>query len=180
MISFFSLPSEIGNNGPVGLVLRHGLTKNNSTALEDQTSQVWVFNIGGSYQTNNPISGLNVPIFVIFGGVLGGYIRYLYKAASKIDVPIAASKIDVPIAARHQDDEHSMRPRKFVHETFEEISEIMLSGLLAIIVWFILSQGTLNANVYTLGAISLSVGLLTREIVTLVKNFSTKFLPSSK
>ncbi len=97
---------------------------------------------------------------------MGGYIRYLYKAATKRDVYVATA---------HKDNQDSISPGKFGHETFEEISEIILAGLLAIIVWFIISQGTINTNIYTLGAVSLTVGLITKEIVQILKNFSKKF-----
>ena len=101
------------------------------------------------------------------------------KRASKLDVNLATEQqhkeaSTVATEEEHKDNEHSMRPRKFVHETFEEISEIILSGLLAIIVWFIISQGALNANVYTLGAISLTVGLVTKEIVLILKELQSK------
>ena len=61
-----------------------------------------------------------------------------------------------------------------VHETFEEISEIALSGLLGIIVWLLISQGSINTNVYLLGAISLTVGLVTKEIVVSLKSFAIR------
>ena len=67
---------------------------------------------------------------------------------------------------------------RFVHETFEEISEIALSGLLGIIVWLLISQGSINTNVYLLGAISLTVGLVTKEIVVSLKSFAMRIKSS--
>jgi hypothetical protein len=57
-----------------------------------------------------------------------------------------------------------MEAIRFIHETYEEISEITLAGLLAVIVWFIISQGSVTSNIYTLGAISLTVGRVTEEV----------------
>jgi hypothetical protein len=68
------------------------------------------------------------------------------------------------------------RTRILICNNIVEISEIALSGLLAVIVWFIISQGTINTNVYTLGALSLSVGLVTREIVSVLRSFAMKFV----
>jgi hypothetical protein len=67
-----------------------------------------------------------------------------------------------------------MQPIRFTHETYEEISEIALSGLLAVIVWFIISQGNVTSNIYTSGAISLTVGLITKEVIDMLSNFAKK------
>jgi hypothetical protein len=62
------------------------VSKNINPGIEEESiPQVWVFNIGGT-PINGPMSGINIPVFVVLGGVLGGYIRYLYKAATKQDV----------------------------------------------------------------------------------------------
>jgi hypothetical protein len=67
----------LGPNSPVGLVLKQPLES------EGQTTQgaEWVVNIGG-HQSNNYADGINIPIYVVVFGIIGGYIRYLYDTAT--------------------------------------------------------------------------------------------------
>jgi hypothetical protein len=82
-ISF--LPHELlGDQFPISTMLY--------TDSENRTQ--WVLNIGGPLQGINPQNslGIQIPIFVIVGGILGAYIRYLYlgvrefKESHKSDV----------------------------------------------------------------------------------------------
>jgi hypothetical protein len=61
----------LGPNSPIGLVLKR-------SASGEST---WVINVGGSQETNYT-NGLQIPIYVIVFGVLGGYLRYLYDTAT--------------------------------------------------------------------------------------------------
>jgi hypothetical protein len=67
----------IGLNSPVGMVLKQPLEG------EGQTTQgpEWIVNIGG-HQNNNYADGINIPIYVVVFGIIGGYIRYLYDTAT--------------------------------------------------------------------------------------------------
>ena len=61
----------LGPNSPIGLVLMR-------SAGGEST---WVINVGGSQETNYT-NGLQIPVYVIVFGVLGGYLRYLYDTAT--------------------------------------------------------------------------------------------------
>jgi hypothetical protein len=62
---------DLGPNSPVGLVLKR-------SAGGEST---WVINVGGTQETNYT-NGLQIPVYVIVFGVLGGYLRYLYDTAT--------------------------------------------------------------------------------------------------
>jgi hypothetical protein len=66
---------QIGYNSPVGLVI-------SSTSNQTATSNIveWALNIGGS-PINNFSQGILIPIYVVVLGLVGGYLRYLYKSA---------------------------------------------------------------------------------------------------
>ncbi|HZI71973.1 MAG TPA: hypothetical protein VFD60_12515 [Nitrososphaeraceae archaeon] len=68
--------SVLGPNSPVGLVLKH------PTGQKDgKGGGEWIINIGGN-QRNNYGDGLNIPVYVVVFGIAGGYLRYLYEAAT--------------------------------------------------------------------------------------------------
>jgi hypothetical protein len=60
-----------------------------------------------------------------------------------------------------------------MHETLGELSHILLSPLLAVAIWFIISQGETYSNVFILSAVSFAVGLVTEEVVHAIVNFAT-------
>src|SRR5207249_1865346 len=65
-ISFF--PTDVfGDKFPI--------STGSFTDLQNKTQ--WSLNIGGIPNSRNS-SGLQIPIYVIVGGILGAYIRYLY------------------------------------------------------------------------------------------------------
>ena len=76
-------------------------------------------------------------------GLLGGYLRYLSKAASKVYVTG-----DKP--ERIPDEKNS---QDFAVGTEAELSEIALAPLLAIIVWLLLSQGQTTESIFWLAVV---------------------------
>jgi hypothetical protein len=149
---FIFIDEPIGGNGPVGLVKKS--MNSSSTSPQD-----WVINIGGTSispsETNAYTTGLQIPIYVVIFGIVGGYLRYLYKT-SKLGILDKASQEDI-----------DSRRRSF-YRSLEDLSLLFLSPLLAIAIWFVLSQWTPTQgrnNVYILAAVSFTVGLVTDEIV---------------
>ena len=97
-------------------------------------------------------------------GILGGYLRYLAKAASKEGL---IPEILIPETKKIETSSSD-----FLHVTLGELAQIFLSSLLATVVWFIISQGS-NTNIYTLAAVSFSIGLVTKEIIGGIIRFVT-------
>ena len=67
LISLIFTGLEIGKNSTIGLT-KMG---ENQTGTESNNAQ-WVFNVGGALQ---------IPIYVVVFGLIGGYLRYLYKTS---------------------------------------------------------------------------------------------------
>lgn len=59
---------SIGSNSPIGLV-------------KEPNSKEWFLNIGGQGTGNDAYKPINIPIYVVVFGLVGGYLRYLYKTA---------------------------------------------------------------------------------------------------
>jgi len=141
---------EYGLNSPIGLVKQSSVS--NGLLTE------WVVNVGGS-QTDNYSKGLQIPFYVVVLGIAGGYLRYLYKAAFKLKESEESGKSEnVP-----PESETTTR-HKFMQQSIGELSEIILAPYLAIGAWFLLSISG-NPNVYTIGAVSFTVGLATKNLI---------------
>jgi hypothetical protein len=156
VVLFFSFIDEpIGGNGPVGLVKK----PMNSTAF---STEQWVINIGGTTtgpaDTEPYTTGIQIPIYVVIFGIVGGYLRYLYKTSKLVDKAL-------------QEGPREKERRKAFYQSLEDLSLLFLSPLLAIAIWFVLSQWTPTQeaghsnNFYILATVSFTVGLVTNEIV---------------
>jgi hypothetical protein len=161
---------EVGPNSPVGLVLKQVFDTNENPQFDENSGlpiREWVINVGGNIVGNARTFVINVPFYVVLLGLLGGYLRYLSKAASK-SYPHQPERIP--------DEKNS---QEFAVRTEAELSEIALAPLLATIVWLLLSQGQPTANIYWLAAVSFSVGLVTKEIMDSIKRLITRIIPNT-
>jgi hypothetical protein len=167
---------EIGTNSPFGLVQRHELNPQGQSDLEENNvaTDEWIINIGGSWE-NNFSSGIVIPVYVVIFGILGGYLRYLYKAASKEEKREVGEGEGEGIGT--VDETNS---KIFMHVTLAEFAQVVLSALLAIVVWFILKQGDDADNIFLLAAVSFTVGLITRDIIRGIIKFILKVIPAGK
>ncbi|HXS59206.1 MAG TPA: hypothetical protein VN703_00140, partial [Candidatus Sulfopaludibacter sp.] len=153
---------EIGSNSPAGLILKQVSDKNGNLATDSNTGlpiKEWVINIGGKTVGNYSSFIINIPFFVVLLGLIGGYLRYLSKAASKVYLDRTLEYYEEKTSS------------EFAVVTQAELSEIALSPLLASVVWLLISQGQTTFSVYTLAAVSFSIGLVTREIMNAIKKF---------
>jgi len=79
LLTVFFADVDLGPNSPIGLVLQtHGQVGSGDTS---QGSTQWIINVGGN-QRNNYEDGLAIPLYVVVFGVIGGYLRILYEAAT--------------------------------------------------------------------------------------------------
>jgi len=89
MISFFLfLDVEYGKNSPIGIVVQeHVNAKINSESNPDELvfdgvlKLNWIMHIGG-HSADNYSTGLQIPIYVLIGGVFGGYLRFFYYTSN--------------------------------------------------------------------------------------------------
>jgi len=145
---------EYGLDNPIGLVKES--SKSNGLMIE------WVINVGGS-ESDNYSKGLQIPFYVVVLGIAGGYLAYLVKAAFKLKKSDKSDKSDKSEHVPPDITPDTTRQR-FMQESIAELSEIILAPFLAIGAWFLLSISG-NPNVYTIGAVSFTVGLATKRII---------------
>jgi hypothetical protein len=174
LASLFFADLQLGSNSPLGLVMNNG---------------EWVFSIGNS---------IWIPVYVMVFGLLGGYLRYVYKTSRLIyneitggaDIGISqyntfASKLDNDYmnSKSFQSSSPSFQNRRQVFYTaLNDIMLFILAPLLAIASYFLLhAVGFSGANsVYVIAVISFSVGLTTEEVIQRLIKFSKEWNTSAK
>ena len=72
IVGLLFIDSEWGTNSPISIVKLYGVK------TQEQLNNQWVIVIGG-VKTDNYESGVFIPIYVIIFGMIGGYLRYLYR-----------------------------------------------------------------------------------------------------
>jgi hypothetical protein len=181
---------EIGTQSPLGLVLRHNLNpEGNELDVTKNPLIEWGINIGGNWE-NNFSSGVVIPFYVLILGLVGGYLRYLQKTTSKEKISSKEKiyeKTEKPIegtSTEYQETKYK-KPMEstsleFQETTYGELSNIFLAPLLAAVIWFILSQGETEFNIYGMAAISFSIGLVTKEIIQIIVKFMERVVPPEK
>ena len=182
---------EIGTHSPLGLVIRHNLNPEGGELDVTKNPLIdWGVNIGGNWK-NNFSSGVVIPIYVLILGLIGGYLRYLHKAATKEKV---FSRVYVDKTKEIDEGKEGIKKEyikksekpledtssEFLETTYGELSNIFLAPLLAAVVWFIVSQGQTDFNIYGMAAISFSIGLVTTEIIQLIVKFMERIIPAEK
>jgi hypothetical protein len=85
LVSLTTSAVDLGPNSPIGLVLKHSVDQRGQIKVDSTGKSIgesaWVMNIGGTQETNYT-NGIQVPVYVIVFGLLGGYLRYLYETAT--------------------------------------------------------------------------------------------------
>jgi hypothetical protein len=173
--SIFTVDSEVGINSPIGL-----LKKDDNSNLGAITSQ-WVINMGGTTVDNIITGGVQIPVYIFIFGIAGGYVRYLYDIASKWKEEFEDNSIvDESKDKNGKDKFGNGNPdiQLFFH-SLEHLAIIFLSPLLAVAIWFILFQGGTTSN-FTLAAIAITVGLLMKDIITKITDFSKNIVGGPK
>ena len=155
ILAFILSDMQMGTNTPIGLIVWEPLDQNGKPRLDTNGHNIsqWIIHIGGT-PANNYATGLNVPFYVIAFGLLGGYLRYLHKAARKENDEFSKMY-----------DQKGYTSGTFMHETLGELSHILLSPLLAMGLWFIISQEDTYTNAYIYASVSFAVGLITEEVI---------------
>ena len=80
IIFFIVSDIEYGTSSPIGISI---IEKNLEQEIDDLNTSLklnWVVHFGG-HAENNYDAGLNIPIYVIIFGILGGYMRFFYFSA---------------------------------------------------------------------------------------------------
>lgn len=186
-IAAFALTDvEISPNSPIGLI-----TKPISTAGTNITKTEWMINIGGSLADSYK-AGIQVPVNIFIFGIAGGYLRYLYETAERYIPKISirerkqslpagsesTGKIEITEELRTRDTDYP-DPKDVFYESLKDIALFFLSPLLAIAVWLVLLQGG-TTSIYSLAAVSFTIGLVTREVIIALIGFTTRILSAAR
>ena len=157
----------IGDESPIGL---GHLT--NQTAIEriDRPAITrfgrpqWVFNVGGV---------MYIPIYVIVFGLIGGYLRYLYKTSRLLtDEDLRKEREDVKKYLSAQGVSDAGR-RLIFFESLKDVALFFLAPILATVVWFLFSQWKpIEDSPTVLAVFSFASGLVTTEIVDKISEFT--------
>ena len=182
---------EIGTHSPLGLVIRHNLNPQGGELDVTKNPLIdWGINIGGSWE-NNFSSGVIIPVYVFILGFIGGYLRYLQKTTSKEKIKEEKTKEEYKTSelptefTSLESQKIKYKPIEstsldFQENTYGELSHIFLAPLLAAVVWFIISRGEPESNIYGMAAVSFSIGLVTTEIIQIIVKFMERIVPSAK
>jgi hypothetical protein len=171
LLSFIFLNEKVSEIAPIGIVTKDPELPDEVGIIDTSEGQEesilgdgqWVLNIGG--QAPRYKEGIQIPIAVLIFGIAGGYLRYLYKTSKIYDEYKARSNISVQ--------EEKDRIWLFYH-SLQDISLLFLSPLLAIAVWFLLSQAGIQGqeSIYTIAVISFAIGLITEEVILALIKFA--------
>ena len=151
---------QFGSQGPLGLIRD---TEPLGIVMQNDTKeQNWVFNIGGAIQ---------IPIYVVVFGLIGGYIRYLYKTSRLL--------IEQHTDTKKQGLENKIEPendrRLIFLQSLRDIALFLLSPILAIVIYFLLfkiGMSSLDAT-YTIAVVCFGVGLVTDDIIQKLISFTS-------
>jgi hypothetical protein len=169
---------QIGTNSPVGLVQALKSADGDRNCDEpdpssDQSSETeqreWMINFGGQ-SPDYCGSGIQVPVNIIVFGIAGGYLRYLWDTAR-----LREKMQDV----MKKNGQHVINRTWLFYVSLHDLALFILSPLLAIVVWFVLSESGAT-GLFTIAAVSFTVGLVTEEIIQTLMRFTSSVLRSAE
>jgi hypothetical protein len=170
LVGFLVTDKQFGIRSPIGLVV-----KPSSNGTGEITNSEWVLNIGGEPYKYS--SGVQIPVYVLVIGLVGGYLRYLYKTSKLLtDTELIKErrKIKELLAQEHT---RNLARRITFYESLKDLVLLFLSPLVAVASWFLISQWRPTENsVYLIGLICFSASLLTVEIVNSIIRFTKGYL----
>ena len=174
LVGFLVTDKQFGIRSPIGLVVK---------PLSNDTGKItkyeWVLNIGG--EPFKYTSGVQIPVYVLIIGLVGGYLRYLYKTSKLMtdnELIKERRKIKELLAQEHT---RNLARRITFYESLKDLVLLFLSPLIAVASWFLISQWRPTENsVYLIGLICFSASLLTVEIVNTIIRFTKGFLKESE
>jgi len=171
LVGFLFTDMQFGIRSPIGIVVK-------STS---NTDAKWVLNLGGgpSYSPNIPEynKGLQIPVYVLIIGLVGGYLRYLYKTSKLMtDKELINEKRKIKMLLTKEHTRNIARQISF-YQSLKDLVLLFLSPLMAVAVWFLISQWRPTENsVQLIGLVCFSANFLTVEIVNTLIRFTKGYL----
>lgn len=183
LAALLSTNVELGVDSPIGLILKSPVNEKPGSGLNilghSELGGEWMINVGGN-KHNNYAGGIQIPIYVVTFGLIGGYLRYLYDTTSDRQKRIENEIVEIEKVGDEKEKKRKKR-RLFVYINLKTLGLVFLSPILAIAVWFTLSQIGIQGQaqstqgqtgIFVLAAISFTVALVTEEIVQYLIDFA--------
>ena len=186
LITFVALDAELGQSGVFGVVLQYV----GDSSVADPSNFRWIMHFGG-HVGNDYQSGIVVPIYILVFGMIGGYLRFLYKTQRGWFVERAKYEIkrtqpdisDTELLSKVEDEfkkaesksENSPIGKRIIfNNSMEDLSLIFLPPILAVATYFMLLQGGLDPEkaMPTFAVVSFAIGLISNEIVKKLESFA--------
>ena len=170
LLGFLVSDNQFGTRSPIGIVIK-------TTANGNE----WVLNIGGgpTGTTGKPAYniGLQIPIYVLIIGLVGGYLRYLYKTSKLLtDNELIKERRKIKMLLTKDHTRNIARQIAF-YQSLKDLVLLFLSPLISVAVWFLISQWRPTENsVQLIGLVCFSASLLTVEIVNTIIRFTKGYL----
>ena len=200
IVTLIATDVQIGQDGIAGLVMQEVSNSNSSNIpnnipllspdLIDTKHFKWVMHFGGNVYDNYQ-SGITVPIYILFFGMIGGYLRFLYKTQRGWFIQRAIYEIkrthpkfsnkklkkmaeDYFSMAEKIDTNPAIVKRIIFNNSMQDLSLIFLPPILAVASYFILLQGGLDAQeaLPTFATVSFAIGLISNEIIAKLESFA--------
>jgi hypothetical protein len=160
---------QIGTYSPVGLVLSGADNEGGCReSVSNEPIKEWMINFGGEPPYCG--TGIQVPVNVIVFGIAGGYLRYLWDTAR------LRQKMHDEMKNEGQ---HKVSRMCLFYVSLHDLALFILSPLLAVVVWFVLSESGAT-GLFTIAAVSFTVGLVTEEIIQTLIRFTTSVLRAAE
>ena len=165
--ALFFIQSPYGTASPIGLV-----ALNQTQPIFSLSEAVWAFKVGGQ---------LYVPLYVIVFGLIGGYIRYLYKTSRLLTDTERRMEIEeIRKYLVRQNNDHNIDKKIIFFESLRDVTLFFLAPILATVAWFLFSQWEPSeSSIYLLAVISFASGLITTEIINAISQFARNNLSRS-
>jgi len=191
---------QVGQNGIAGIVIQEiskdAFASNIQNSLLPELSPDsiepnhfhWIIHFGGNAYDNYQ-SGITVPTYILFFGMIGGLLRFLYKTQGGWFIQRAIYEIKRTksgltdtelkkeagvtfVEAEKGGDKSALVRRIIFNNSMEDLSLIFLPPILAIASYFLLLQGDVKEDAWpTFALVSFAIGLVTNEIISKLKSF---------
>ena len=192
---------QVGQNGMAGIVIQEISKDSFASNIQNSLSELspdsietrhfhWIIHFGGNAYDNYQ-SGITVPTYILFFGLIGGLLRFLYKTQGGWFYERAMYEIkrsepsildedlvrETQIAFRDAEkskDKGPLARRIIFNNSMEDLSLIFLPPILAVASYFLLIQGDVKEDAWpTFALVSFGIGLVTNEIIGKLKSFVT-------
>ena len=115
---------EWGANSRIGLIIKSPVDEKGQVRLNSLGEPVgnqWMLNVGGTPR-NSYSEGVQIPVYVVVFGIIGGYLRYLYDTARYVEARKTLEE-EVLREVQYEPGEKKPHPSDKVQEESDRVKE---------------------------------------------------------